>query len=665
MTAESAIDRTHNQRSIILILLIGLIAYFNSFGGAFLFDDGYTIVNNEKVNDISLERWKLGRPLVGTINALNHLADGSNPRGYHLVNLIAHLLAGLTLFGLVRRTLLLERWSERVRNTSRPLAFAIATVWMVHPIQTAAVTYIIQRCESMMGMFYLLTLYCFVRGATSPRPFLWYMASIVCGPLGNACKEVIVTAPIVVLVYDWVFLGARPWEMIKKRGWYYLLLTAGIGGTFLYWSGKVVVSGTNSYALGFDYPWFGPWEYLMSQTHVILHYIRLVFWPDILCFDYQDWEATRTWRDCWRQGAILSVAVLYSLVAIVLRSWVGFTVFSFFAILGPTSSIMPIQDLIFDHRMYLSLAPLVCLVIGLGWRTSTFFVDHGLVPARLMSGLRCLTVTGLIVALSIATMFRNDDYRSRLSMWSDVIKKRPNCVRALTEVASLLYQGDTADEARVHSKRAVELYPNYPEAQFYRAVMLFDLGELDEAVEHFNYASRLRPDAWLYPRYEGLCYLADGRPNTAVEAFRRALKNAPTDSWTKLLLAIAEFESGNTEEADALFKEVRELKDGTWVSAYNEARLCAFRDEPTLAQKRLAIHYARGAVRLTEGKRLEMLDTLAVAFSINGRFEEAQSVTEQAIELAEAKGDQAAIKVLKFRMERYKQHKKLEFGASR
>jgi hypothetical protein len=155
---ESSADRERKRRSIILLLLVGMIAYFNSFAGAFLFDDGYTIVSNEKVNDITFQRLKLGRPFIGIVNAINHLADGANPRGYHLVNLIAHLLAGCTLFGLVRRTLLLERWPERIRDSSRQIALTVAVLWLVHPLQTASVTYIIQRSESMMGMFYLLTM---------------------------------------------------------------------------------------------------------------------------------------------------------------------------------------------------------------------------------------------------------------------------------------------------------------------------------------------------------------------------------------------------------------------------------------------------------------------------------------------------------------------------
>ena len=665
MTLLQPDDRKNNQRSIILIILVGMIAWFNSYSGAFLFDDGWTIVHNEKVNEISFGRLKLGRPLIGYLNAINHLADGGNPRGYHLVNLVAHLLAGLTLFGLVRRTLLLERWSERVRDASRPLALTIALLWMVHPIQTASVTYIIQRSESMMGLFYLLTMYCFVRGATAQRPFWWYIASIFSGLLSNACKEVIVTAPIVILAYDWVFLAPRFKRFLWNRGWYYVLLTGVIGLSFLYWSGKFVVAGGDTYALGFDYRWFGPWEYLMSQTHVILHYVRLCVWPDILCFDYQDWQATRTWRDCWLQGSILSLTVLFSLFAVWRRWWIGFAIFSFFAILAPTSSIMPIQDLIFDHRMYLSLAPLIFLVVGFGWRIGRWLVDRGYVPARAMRVVQNVLVAGLVIALSIATMFRNDDYRSRLAMWSDVVKKRPNCVRALTEVVSQLQRPETVEEARILAKRAVELYPTYPDARFYYGTILFDANELDEAAEHFSYAARLRTDAALYSQKEGLCYLAAGKNGWAVTALREALKRQPTDTWTKMLLGLAELEDGNTESAEAIFAELREKKDATWITALNEARLCAFREAPTPAQKRLAILYARASVMLTDEKKVEPLNILAVAYSVSGRFDDAQAAVQKAIALAEAKNDAAAVKVLTFRLNRYKQHKTLAFGASR
>ena len=158
-----------------LLLALGIVlAYMTGFRGVFVFDDLHAIVDNPTIRDLSRPGQVLlapaeggtigGRPVVNLTLALNHAAGGLDPRGYHAVNLLIHVLAGLTLFGLVRRTLLrLPRFAA----DALPLALAVAALWALHPLQTAAVTYLVQRAESLMGLFYLLTLYCFVRG-TAP-----------------------------------------------------------------------------------------------------------------------------------------------------------------------------------------------------------------------------------------------------------------------------------------------------------------------------------------------------------------------------------------------------------------------------------------------------------------------------------------------------------------
>src|SRR4030095_15544248 len=127
--------------------------------------------------------------------------------GYHAFNLVVHVAAALALYGLVRRTLLTEALRARYADRADWLALAVATLWAVHPLQTAAVTYVIQRAESMMSLFYLLTLYCLVRGVASARPSAWYTAGVLACGLGAACKPVIATAPLLTLLYDRVFLA--------------------------------------------------------------------------------------------------------------------------------------------------------------------------------------------------------------------------------------------------------------------------------------------------------------------------------------------------------------------------------------------------------------------------------------------------------------------------
>jgi hypothetical protein len=157
--------------------LVGAIlaAYHNSFSGPFVFDDGPAILGNPTIRHLSALGEVLsppreagqtvgGRPMVNLSLAVNYALGGEDVRGYHIFNLIVHTLGALALFGIVRRTLLQPVLRERFGSAATPLALAVALLWAVHPLLTESVTYVIQRAESLMGLFYLLTLYCFIRG---------------------------------------------------------------------------------------------------------------------------------------------------------------------------------------------------------------------------------------------------------------------------------------------------------------------------------------------------------------------------------------------------------------------------------------------------------------------------------------------------------------------
>jgi len=195
---------------------------------------------------LSPPRWSgiTGRQLINLSLAVNYAVGGTRVWGYHALNLAVHILAGLTLFGIVRRTLLQPRLRGRFGAAANGLALTTAVLWTVHPLQTESVTYIIQRCESMMGLFYLLTLYCFIRGAASQRPRLWYGLCVTACALGMACKEVMVSAPLMVLLYDRTFVSGSFRVAWRRHGrllgalagtWVLLGYLVASGGTF--WRG--------------------------------------------------------------------------------------------------------------------------------------------------------------------------------------------------------------------------------------------------------------------------------------------------------------------------------------------------------------------------------------------------------------------------------------------
>ncbi len=353
-----------------MLLLAAVVVYSDSFHGPFIFDDRPAIDQVSAKEPWAASVWHtlIGpRPVIRATLALNYFIGGYDETGYHVGNLCIHILAALALFGVIRRTLTLPSLGGRFgEKAAASLAFAAALLWVVHPLQTQAVTYIIQRMESLMGLFYLLTLYCFIRSASSPNPRAWHAAAVAACALGMGCKEVMVSAPLIVLLYDRCFVAGSFREALRRRWRFYLALAA----TWLILLRSVIEGvGPHAISAGFQLKEVTPFQYARSEPGVILHYLALAFWPARLCLDYA-WPVANGIAQI-APGAIVIGALLAATIwALVRKPKWGFIGAWFFLILAPTSSIMPIKDLAFEHRMYLPLAAVVLAVIlaaYLGW----------------------------------------------------------------------------------------------------------------------------------------------------------------------------------------------------------------------------------------------------------------------------------------------------------
>ena len=257
-----------------LVIAAGIGAYHNSFQGPFIFDDLHSIPLNPHIRHLWPIREALsaprycsvnGRPVICLSLALNYALGGLNVRGYHAFNLAVHLLSALVLFGILRRTLEGEKLRDRFGDAAVWLAAAIAIIWEIHPLQTESVTYIVQRTELLMGLFLLLTLYCALRGSHSARPSAWYLAAVISCALGMGSKEVMVGAPLLVLLYDRVFLASSFRELWQRRGGLYASLAA----TWLIL--VVLVARTPRSATGFGMKGLTSWDYLKTEPGVIVY----------------------------------------------------------------------------------------------------------------------------------------------------------------------------------------------------------------------------------------------------------------------------------------------------------------------------------------------------------------------------------------------------------
>ena len=549
--------------ALVVIALAALAAYGDSFAGPLIFDDPPWIKDNPSIRHL-LPIWPVlfppnaeeigGRPVVNLTLALNYALGGTNVWGYHAVNLVIHVLAAWLLFGVVRRTLILPYFQGRFGSAATPLALAAAILWTVHPLQTEAVTYIIQRTEALMGLFYLLVLYCVIRGATSSRPKSWYVGAIVSCALGMATKEVMVTAPVIVLLYDRTFLAGSFREAWRQRYGLYLAMATSWSVVVL----LLVSTGFHGGTTGFAVEKLTWWSYLLTQPGVIVHYLRLAFWPASLCLDY-GWPAANNLHEILLPGILVVGLLVLTVWALVKRPAWGFLGAWFFVILSPTSSFVPITDVAFEHRMYLSLAALIVGLVMGGWTAL-----ERLVAAGKISRLASQVVGGVLVmlvgvALGALAFHRNLDYRSDLSIWEDTVAKAPDNERAHYNLGAALAGCQQADEAIVQYRKALEINPDYADAHNNLGNALANRKQFDEALAHYRKALELNPDYAKAHYNLGLALANRGRNDEAIAHYQKALAIMPNYAEAHNNLGNALANRKQFDEALAHFLKALEL----------------------------------------------------------------------------------------------------------
>lgn len=476
----------------LLILAAGLWAYHNSFSVPFLLDDEPFIVDNPHLRSpltaVALlpprgdSSW---RPVLMLSLAANYALGGLDVRGYHAVNLAIHLLAALLLYGLVRRTLGTIRLRARYGAHAPWLALAAALLWVAHPLNTQSVSYVVQRGESLAGLWYLLTLYGLVCMATTKRWRRWAAVSIAACALGMGTKPVMATAPLMAAAYDRIFL-ARNWrDLFRRRRWFY----TGLASTWLLLAVCLLrTPATDDPTSGFHLARISPLTYALTQPGVILHYLRLALWPHPLCFDY-GWPVIERLRDAlpslWGLAALLGATGW----ALRRRPSLGFLGLWFFLVLLPTSSVIPLADPAFEYRMYLPLAAVVTLAVLGVWHGFERTVSAPPTRRTLGVGLTTLAVGSLVWV----TVCRHADYYSAISLWSQTVCLRPQNARAHSNLGVALAEAGYLNVAGARFIRAIELQPRSVDALYNLGLARLRQSRPQEAVQPLEEAARLAP----------------------------------------------------------------------------------------------------------------------------------------------------------------------------
>jgi tetratricopeptide (TPR) repeat protein len=410
------------------------------------------------------------------------------------------------------------------------LAFLIALIWTVHPLNTESVTYLSQRAESLMGLLYLLTLYCFIRytggeppGAMMPGKArtgppscvprsgtsageqagvsIWPLLSVGFCLLGAATKEVIVTAPVIVLLYDRTFVAGSFREAWLRRRGYYLALA----GSWVVLGGLALGAGNRGGTAGLGVG-LSPWAYALTQPAALLHYLRLAAWPRPLVFDYgAEWVA----HPADTLPAALAVVALVAAAALAFFRAprpLGFAGACFFLILAPTSLTPGIRQTLAEHRMYLPLAAVLSAgaaglsaLAGAGWRRRAVLALFTICSAS------CL----------VLTIGRNRDYATKVALYRDTLDKRPGNIFAWYNLAGALAEaGDHAAAARLY-REVVRREPGAPDAWLRLGKSLAALGRLEEAASCLGSGLRMRPNDAEAHRVLGGVLLRLGRARNA------------------------------------------------------------------------------------------------------------------------------------------------------
>lgn len=547
MSSSAPLNRSEFSPTRLVLLLLGWVGLIHAtgFGGEFIFDDN-ALLQKESLRDLfGLEWFRLSsRPVAAATFAMNFTFFGESPLSFHVVSVAVHVAATACLYFLVRRSILLYR-STVDPQYAAITALIVAGLWGCHPLTTSAVVYTVQRSEALASLFIMLTLLTWghafgdqtdpVEGdaSTKSRQLLWSILAIAFAYLAYGSKEISAGLILMVLLYDRVFV-ADHWRSIRGRWmWYLLLLLPLIVGSYLLLPSRIGSGGSGGVTstIGFNLRGFTPWGYFTNQPFVFLQYLRLTVWPVTQSLDY-GWLPSKSVLVQWL-GFLLWVTILIGLVFAWRRSkaiagCLGIALL----VLAPTSSIMPLQDIIFEHRMYL---PLACLIGAfVGW------LALGSPTSQRQTGFSRWMLIGLLcVPLSMLTVRRNLQWWSDREIYESDVRNNPNNPRAIVGAAGTVEDNSTNPEPTLAAlRKAIKISKDrdyfYSGTDYkwtrYLADILFLTGRPAEARPHYEEALAMSYNELQETEiYFQLAMIAsmEGRNDDAEGLFQKTMQGHP------------------------------------------------------------------------------------------------------------------------------------------
>lgn len=490
------IARIFNQKYKLLVLnstlLLGTLIYFNTLYSSFHFDDNHSIVDNFAIRNIlNLQAiWSFWpcRFITYLSIAFNYHFQQFNVFGYHLFNLTIHLSSAILVWWFMLLTFSTPAMQgKKITKHAKLIAFFAGLVFLTHPVQTQAVTYIIQRATSLAALFYLVSLSFYVKsrllqqqGESPVVSRFFYCGSLIAAAMAMFTKEMTITLPFMVLFYETCFLKTK-----KRLNWKYLVpffVTLLIIPLTMFLTKSVDFIGMKM-TLGTP-PNISSWQYLLTQLRVIVTYLRLLFIPINQNLSY-DYPIAKSLLDL---PILTSLIFLVSILTIATRIFsryklISFGIFWFFLTLLPESSVIPIKDVIFEHRLYLPMVGFSFFLVSISYY---LFENKGLKPM-------VIALLIIISCYAILTYRRNLIWKDELTLWNDVAYKSPKKEISYNNRGNAYEDQGSIEQAISDYNKVIEINPKSAAAYNNRGNAYEDQGSIEQAISDYNKAIEINP----------------------------------------------------------------------------------------------------------------------------------------------------------------------------
>jgi tetratricopeptide (TPR) repeat protein len=546
------------QKFVVALALLSaaaLIVYGPSLHSPLVFDDEAAITQNPSivrlwpfVGDAAhpgplnppKEMPTSGRPLVNLTLAINYQIGGLDPFGYHVFNLIVHVLTATLLMLTIARILRLEFFQHRFDAAVFPLSLIIGLLWLLHPLQTEAVQYVTQRTEMMMAMFYLATVYASLRyWQNDSHRWAWLSVAFLACLAGTGCKEVIATAPLMVLLLQRAFISGTFTKSLRTSWPLYVALILSWG--MLLW---LNLHNPRSHSAGFHVAGLRPSAWWLTQTKVFLMYLKLTIWPWPLSIHYAT-SLLHSIVDAWPFVLATGAIVIVVIILLWKRNAIGFAGAWVLGLLAPTAIVPLLNEVAQERRMYLPLAAIVSICVAGAYVLLRKSTRHAIAT---------VAAAGLCIAVifSVISAARLNAYRDVINLWQDTIARNPNDAFAQFNAGSYLIRAGRYEQSLPYFQRALEINSDlYSKADVYDDIgrALVGMGKPQEAIAQFQKALELNPDDASAHTNLGIALAHLGQFADAIEQYHDALKLDASLEVTHYNLAIALATSGQTQPA--------------------------------------------------------------------------------------------------------------------